>query len=138
MLIKLRKLMTNQKGFTLIELLVVISIIGVLAAIAVPRFTDATARANTAKIAADLRTIDSAIGMNQAIQGVAPADIATLVTNGHLAARPTVPTGNIFVTTVTAAGVTTTATTATPIGEAVYAITGLRGTFGGLTAESFK
>ena len=34
-----KKIKKNNKGFTLVELVVVIAILGILAAIAVPRFT---------------------------------------------------------------------------------------------------
>lgn len=107
MLINLRKTMTTQRGFTLIELLVVISILGVLAAIVVPKFNNVTARANTAKIAADLRSLDSAIAMDQAIRGVDPADIAALVTRGYLAAAPVAPTGSFLITGGTSTSITT-------------------------------
>lgn len=40
----------QQKGFTMIELIVVIVILGVLAAIALPRFMDATEDAHTAAV----------------------------------------------------------------------------------------
>jgi prepilin-type N-terminal cleavage/methylation domain-containing protein len=51
----------NRQGFTLIELLVVVSIIGVLTAIAIPKYTEVHESAKRAKIMADLRTMDSAI-----------------------------------------------------------------------------
>lgn len=83
-----RKRLSNRKGFTLVELLVVIAIIGILAAIAVPKFTDASASARGAKVVADLRTIDSASAIYNAQNG-SYTDIAGLVTANLLASAPT-------------------------------------------------
>ena len=54
------KLKRNEKGFTLVEIMIVVAIIGLLAAVAVPNFTNArkTSRKNTC--INNLRQIDAA------------------------------------------------------------------------------
>ena len=84
----------NRRGFTLVELLVVIAIIGILAAIAVPKFAEAREAAKRAKILADLRTIDSAITIYYTIKGTYPEDYhttETLYNAGLLASIPVPP-----------------------------------------------
>ena len=82
----------KSKGFTLIELLVVVAIIGILAAIAIPRYTAANETARGARLVADLRTIDSAAMMYQASSGQLPTGTNDLV-GPFLAAWPTPPAG---------------------------------------------
>jgi prepilin-type N-terminal cleavage/methylation domain-containing protein len=52
---------TTDKGFTLIELLVVITIIGILAAIALPNYIKAKDKAREAEVKANLHTIQIAL-----------------------------------------------------------------------------
>ncbi len=68
----------NQRGFTLLEMLIVISIVGVLAAVAVPRFTNAVALANTARIQSDLQVLNAAVVMYQTEKGTNPTKIEDL------------------------------------------------------------
>ena len=48
---------TRQQGFTLIELLIVVVIIGVLAAIAIPKFANTKEKALVAAMKSDLRNV---------------------------------------------------------------------------------
>ena len=52
--------MRNSKGFTLIELLIVVVIIGILAAIAIPKFANTKEKAYIASMKSDLRNLVTA------------------------------------------------------------------------------
>jgi type IV pilus assembly protein PilA len=55
-----REINMNKKGFTLIELLIVVVIIGILAAIAIPRFGATRERAFVSAMQSDLRNLQTA------------------------------------------------------------------------------
>jgi prepilin-type N-terminal cleavage/methylation domain-containing protein len=139
MLIKLRKMLTNQKGFTLIELMVVIAIIGVLAAIAIPKMSSATDSAKIAKIQADLRTLGGAISVYNAQTGDLVPSAQALVDNGNMTAIPTAPSGaTAYAFTAGTAGRPATGTVGAPgyVAPVIAVDPVFTSTFGGITYHS--
>jgi type IV pilus assembly protein PilA len=71
---------SQKKGFTLIELLIVVVIIGILAAIAIPKFASTKQKAYTASMKTDLRnlvTAEEAYFSNTTTYTNATAGVAT-------------------------------------------------------------
>ena len=55
--------MKNQKGFTLVELMIVVAIIGILAAIAIPKFADMLEKSREGATKGNLSSIKSAVSI---------------------------------------------------------------------------
>ncbi|MHC4120029.1 MAG: type II secretion system protein [Planctomycetota bacterium] len=53
--------MKARSGFTLVEILIVVVILGILAAIVIPQFTEASTEAKTSALATDLQSVRSQI-----------------------------------------------------------------------------
>lgn len=86
--------MKGRRGFTLIELLVVLSILGVLIALAVPRFAGLASERKTQVCQANLRTMDSAIAIYRIEESKwPPGDIFDIAVNvpAYIQAIPECP-----------------------------------------------
>src|SRR5450432_3209374 len=120
----------SEKGFTLLELLVVMTIIGILAAIAVPALKDSPQRAREAALKEDLFAMRSVIDQYHGDKGAYPADLQTLVTEGYLRKIPFDPMTKSGETWVLAYEEATTSDTSTPAG------TGFGSAFGSGSSSS--
>ena len=79
----------ERRGFTLIELLLVTLIIGVLATIAIPKYSGAREKAFIATVTSDLKIMASQMAIHQAENQTYPANV-TALSNFTLSAGVTI------------------------------------------------
>ena len=95
----------RTRGFSLVEIMIVVAMMAILAAIAYPKFVNATDDARDSATRAQLRSLRTAIERYQGDLGVMPdmSDWDSLVDNAYITIEPVNPS-NGFTTIAGAAG----------------------------------
>jgi general secretion pathway protein G len=86
----------SKKGFTLIELMIVVAIIGILAAIAIPKFADLIRKSSEGASKGNLGAVRSALAIYYGdMEGLYPATLSALTLSGkYLSVLPRARTPN--------------------------------------------
>jgi prepilin-type N-terminal cleavage/methylation domain-containing protein len=115
----------TQKGFTLIELMIVVAIIGILAAIAIPKFAQMMEKSREGATKGNVGALKSAISIYMGDwQGVTPNDLTGwFSTGGQVAYMDGIPDVK-----VTGKNPRSAATTYSPVGKNITMISGNNGT----------
>ncbi len=130
---------TAKKGFTLIELLIVVVIIGILAAIAIPKFAATKSKAYTASMKTDLRNLVTAQEAYFSDNTSYATTLAALSTSFHPSAGNVVADPSAATTTGWSTTVTNTFVPSTSTGHlcAVW-VGGAASAPGGVTADTIE
>ncbi len=85
-----------SRAFTLVELLIVVAILGILAAIAVPKFSNVGNEARTSATKASRATLRKQIEIYKNDESSFPSELAALVAQGYLRKIPEEPFGGTW------------------------------------------
>lgn len=88
---KIKRSRPAEQGFTLLELMIVMVVIGLLAAIAIPSYTNNIRNAKEAVLKEDLHTMRTAIDSYTVDKQKAPETLDDLVQSGYLKTMPVDP-----------------------------------------------
>ena len=81
----------GAQGFTLMELMIVVSIVGILATLAMPSYHVSVVKAKEAALQQDLSTLRDVLDQHRADQGKYPPSLQVLVSAGYMRVIPKDP-----------------------------------------------
>jgi type IV pilus assembly protein PilA len=99
-----------QAGFTLIELMIVVAIIGILAAVAIPAYSDYTSKAKASNVISSVDAMKGQIAMC-AQENNGDIDVCNSATNGIMDVSKWIKTKEIASVTIAKGVITTTLNT---------------------------
>jgi general secretion pathway protein G len=77
----------NSRGFTLVEILIVVIILGILAAIVIPQFTNASSNAKNSSVASTLQTIRSQLELFKIQHNDTPPQTTGMTSWGNMTSK---------------------------------------------------
>lgn len=84
-------MVSRERGFTIVELMVVVTIVGILATLAVPSYENSLRKAREVALRQDLFTLRDVLDQHKADKGKYPESLQGLVSTGYLRQIPIDP-----------------------------------------------